>query len=286
MSWDTTAWHADDELLAGYVTGTLRRPRMASVEAHLLTCSACRAAVAPRVEPDRLDRNLAVVLDQVDQPQAHLVERLLQRLGVPERIGRVLMVTPAARVAWLLAIVAALLVVGAADSASTGERAEFLFLVAAPLLPLVGTTAVFSTRGDPARELVLAAPAPGFEVLLMRSLAVLTPALALAAVAAALVPEQGWDSVLWLLPSLGLTAATLALGSWFPVRWVAWTLGGVWVAAASISTRGAPTTDLVESFGAFRPLGQLVLAAVALAAGVVVILRRDAFDSVDLRRSS
>jgi hypothetical protein len=60
----------------------------------------------------------------------------------------------------------------------------------------------------------------------------------------------------------------------------------MWVAGAAISVRGVPSSELIESYAAFRVSGQLVLAAVALAATAVVVLRRDAFDSVDLRRAS
>jgi hypothetical protein len=286
MSWDTTTWHADRKILVEYAAGRLSRARTASVEAHLLTCASCRSAVAPLVEMERLDCNLAAITDRVDQPRPHLLERLLLGVGVPDRICRVLTVTPSARVAWIVAVMAALAVAGIADASGSSERAEFVFLVAAPLLPLIGTAAVFSTRGDPARELVLAAPMPGFDLLLMRSLAVLAPTLVVAVVAGALVPEQGWELVLWLLPALGLVAATLALGTWFPVRAAALVVGGVWVVAAAISARDAPGTDLVESFAAFRPGGQVVLIVVALVAGVVVVLRRDAFDSVDPGRLS
>lgn len=285
MTWDTT-WHADRDLLVGYVAGTMGRARTASVEAHLLTCASCRAAVAPMVASDRLAHNLEAITERVDQPRANVIERLLRRVRVPERICRVLTVTPSARGAWLTAVVVALLVAGTADLGDGSERASFFFLVAVPLLLLAGIAAVFSTRGDPARELVVAAPTSGFEVLLIRALAVLAPAIVFAAVAAAFVPERGWEPVLWLVPSFALTATTLALGSWFPVRWVAWALGGMWVAAAAISLRGAPSTDLIEHFIAFRAAGQLVLAAVALAASAVVVLRRHAFDSVDLRRAS
>jgi hypothetical protein len=198
----------------------------------------------------------------------------------------VLTVTPSARGAWLTAVVVALLVAGVADLRGGSERASFVFLVAAPLLLLAGIAAVFSTRGDPARELVVAAPTSGFEVLLIRALAVLAPAIVFAAIMSAFVLERGWEPVLWLVPSFALAATTLAVGSWFPVRWVAWSLGGLWVAAAAISARGVPSAELIEHFVAFRTAGQLVLAAVALAASAVVVLRRHAFDSVDLRRVS
>lgn len=286
MNWDTTTWHADSDLLAAYVAGGLSRARTASVEAHLLTCASCRSAVAPLVAVERLDRNLAAVTERVDQPRPHLVERLLLKVGVPDRMCRVLAVTPSARVAWVVAVLAALALAGIADANGSSERADFVFLVAAPLLPLIATAAVFSSRGDPAREVVLAAPTPGFDLLLTRSLAVLAPTLVVAVVAGALVPEQGWEPVLWLLPALGLVTATLALGTWFRVSAAASLLGGAWIVAAAISARGASRTDLVESFAAFRSGGQIVLVVVALGAGMVVMLRRDAFDSVDTGRPS
>jgi anti-sigma factor RsiW len=34
-----STWHADQELLAGYVAGTLSRSRTASVESHLTSCA-------------------------------------------------------------------------------------------------------------------------------------------------------------------------------------------------------------------------------------------------------
>jgi hypothetical protein len=181
----------------------------------------------------------------------------------------------------LTAVLVALAVAGIVDTSDSSGRAEFLFLVAAPLLPLVATAAIFSSAGDPARELVRATPTPGFDLLLAQSLAVLAPTLVVAGVACALVPEQGWGPVLWLLPALGLVAATLALGTWFPVRAVACALGGLWLVAAAVSTRGAAPADFVDGFAAFRPSGQIVIGVVAAVAAAVVVLRRDAFDTVD-----
>lgn len=282
-----TTWHADAELLAGYVGGTLRRARAASVEAHLVACPSCRAAVVPLTSPDRLERNLAAIVERVDQPRMNPIERLLQRLGVPDHVSRVLAVTPSARAAWLAGVAVALAVaVLSADLDGASERTLFAFLVAAPLLPLAGVTAAFGSRTDPVRELVVAAPMSAFDLLVVRALAVLAPTIAVAAGASALVPGQGWEPVLWLLPSFGLMASTLALGTWFDVRSVAWVLGGAWVAAAAVSVRGAPSAELVERYAAFRPAGQLVLVAVTLVAAAVLAVRRDAFDLVDAGRTS
>lgn len=249
--------------------------------------TSCRAAAVPLTSPDRLERNLAAIVERVDQPRMHPIERLLQRLGVPDHISRVLAVTPSARAAWLTGVAVALAVaILSADLDGASERTLFAFLVAAPLLPLAGVTAAFGSRTDPVRELVVAAPMAAFDLLVVRALAVLAPTIAVAAGASALVPGQGWEPVLWLLPSFWLTASTLALGTWFDVRSVAWVLGGAWVAAAVVSVRGAPSAELVERYAAFRPVGQLVLVAVTLVAATVLALRRDAFEFDDAGRTS
>ena len=279
-------WHIDPELLTGYVTGALGRAPAASVEAHLMTCPSCRAAIAPLAVPERLERNLAAITERVDQPRRNPIERLIERIGVPEHVTRVLAVSPTERGTWLTGVAVALLIVAAADLFSGSQRTVFMFLVAAPLLPLAGVTAAITFRHDPLRELVVAVPTPGFKLFLMRALAVLTPTIAVAAGASLLVPRQGWEPVLWLLPSFGLVASTLALASWFPIRAVAWSLGALWVLAATVTVRGAPSANLIEGYAAFRPAGQLTLLAVSLLAGTVAVLRRDSFDFVDVGRTS
>ena len=279
-------WHIDPGVLDGYVAGTLGRAPAASVEAHLMSCVSCRATMAPLVAPERLERNLAAITERVDQPRRNPIERILERLGVPEHISRVLVVTPSERGAWFAGIVFSLLVVAAAEIFSGSERTLFAFLVVAPLLPLAGVTAAITFRHDPLRELVVAVPMPGFKLFLMRALSVLSPTIAVATGASLLVPRQGWEPVLWLLPSFGLIATTLALGSWLPLRAVASTLGAVWVLAATITVRGASSANLIESYAAFRPAGQVTLLVVSLMAGMVVVLRRDSFDFVDVGRTS
>jgi hypothetical protein len=286
MSTEAT-WHADSDVLAAYVGGSLARTAAASVEAHLLACSSCRAEVAPLVPPARLDRNLALVHRRIDAPPLSAVERLLQRVRVPERITRMLLVTPSARAAWLVAVAAALVAaVLAADFSHGSQRAMFAFLVGAPLVPLALVSMTFATRSDPAGELVAATPTPAFDLLLVRAVAVLGPATVLTVLASLAVPGQSGEGALWLMPSLGLAAATLALGSWLPVRPVSCVLGAVWVVGALVSVRGAPRSDAIERYAAFRPAGQAALAVVTLLAGGVAAMRRDAFDLVDSGRAS
>jgi hypothetical protein len=280
------AWHADPELLASYVAGSLSRSRAASVEAHLMSCASCRESMVPLASSDRLARNLASVVDSVDRPRRHRIEHVVARLGVPEHVARVLAISPSERGPWTAGVVVAFLVAVAADAFSGYKGALFALLVAAPLLPLAGVTAAATLRHDPLRELVVAVPTRSFTVFLMRSLAVVAPTIVVAALASALVPGQSWESVLWLLPSFGLMATALALGSWFPIRVVAWTLGAVWVTAAAIAAHGAARADLLESYAAFRPEGQVALLALTLVAGAVVAVRRDSFDLIEIGRTS
>jgi hypothetical protein len=277
-----TTWHADAALLAGYVAGSLGRAMAASVESHLLDCAMCREAIEPYVASDRLERNLMAIAERVDLPDTYPMGSLLQRLGVSERVARMLTITPAVRTAWLIGISLALLVAQVTRQIDVDERALFVLLVVAPLLPLLGVTAAFAARADPAREIVMATPTSALELFLVRALAVLIPAVAVAFAASMFVPGVGWEPALWLAPSLGLAATTLALGSWMSLRAGAWLVGSAWVLLAAASVRGAPATDLVQQYAAFRPAGQLALAAMTLAAGAVVAVRRNTFELIDV----
>lgn len=279
-------WHADEEMLAAYVAGRLSRARAASVETHLVSCETCRSAIAPIVEPQRLERNLAAIVDRVAQPPRHVFERLLEKAGIPDHIIRALAVTPSDRAPWLAGIAVAILIAVGADVVSTTDATMFALLVAAPLLPLAGVSACVTLASDPLGELVAATPTTRFRLLVLRSLAALVPAVVLSATVSVAIPERGWELVLWLLPALGLSATALALGTWVSIRPVAWAIGGVWVAAAAIAALGAPRTEVVGSYVAFRPPGQVALLAAGLLAGCVVMVRRDSLDFIELGRTS
>ncbi len=79
-----TGWHADPTTLARYAADDLPFAAAASVEAHLLACADCRAALvpaaAPRLDVTRLDRIWDDVVDAADAPRPGLVERLLLKL--------------------------------------------------------------------------------------------------------------------------------------------------------------------------------------------------------------
>ncbi|MDP1795333.1 MAG: hypothetical protein Q8K63_14440 [Acidimicrobiales bacterium] len=282
-----SAWHVDDETIDAYRANALSDAAAASLEAHLVVCDACRASLTARVDDGRLARNLTAVLDVIDAPSPNPVERLLARVGVPPHTARLVSVTPAMRLGWIAGLV---VVSGLAMLASTG-RAEiggvgtgaFWFLVLTPIVPVLGVAASFGRRADPAHELALAAPVSALELLLIRAAAVLATSTPVSALASMVLPGSDWTAGAWLLPALGLTAATLALARWAPLRVVAVGLSAAWFAAAAVATRHVAAAELVHDFPAFRPAGQVAFLTLGLLAVASIVITRNSFD---LRRAT
>jgi MFS family permease len=245
-----------------------------------MECDACRAMVSQSMDPARIRRSWQAVETMIDQPHRSMIERLLVRLGVRDHDARIVAGAPALSPAWLMAVAAVLVTALVLDSASDGWGSAFyVFLIAAPLLPLVGVAAAFHPSADPARELAIAAPKPVLEVLLARAVSVLGVTVVLTAIAAVIRPDDGWSAVVWLLPALGLTTSTMALATWVPAHWGAAGLGFLWVTAATINYRGARVShDAVTRFVAFQPSGQFGFAVLAAGAAGVLLLRRTSLE--------
>ena len=272
-------WHARRDVLAGYASGRTSRAQTASVEAHLMVCTHCQAELAPLADADRLDGNLATILAAVDQPVRRWPERLLVRCGVSDRQARLVSVVPGARDPWIASVAVMLLLAGSWAALNGTTRNTYLFLVSAPLLAVAAVAAVFATRDDPAREIVVATPAAGLDLLLARWASVVVPAFALTGLLAIAMPDVGWTAMAWLLPSVCMAVVTMMLASWLPVRIVAVAVGAVWIGAASVSAHRAPPAELIERFVAFRPAGQAAFAVGAALAAVVLVLRRERFEA-------
>src|SRR6266508_3983412 len=244
------AWHADGEVLAAYRDGRLDTAGRWSVEAQLTSCAACRLQAGALVDPAHLRRLRATLIEAVDVPRTGMVERLLVRLGVADHTARLLAATPALRGSWLLAVAATLAFAVLAAWVGRGPDATLGFLCVAPLLPLAGIAVAYGPGIDPTYEIGLAAPAS------------LT------------LPRLGWGAAAWLLPSLGLTACSLALATTVePLRAIGFT-AGAWVVAVVVTVMPpAPSSVL------FAAAGQLGFATLALLAATVVLLRRGRFES-------
>ncbi|HJR24202.1 MAG TPA: hypothetical protein VJ804_01930, partial [Acidimicrobiales bacterium] len=101
-----TTWHAPPEVLERFAVDAQRLDDVtaASVEAHLVACAECRRVVAAAV-PSLVDERWAAIVDVVDRPRPSLVERLLERFGLPSTTARLLGATLPLRAAGLAAMI-------------------------------------------------------------------------------------------------------------------------------------------------------------------------------------
>jgi FtsH-binding integral membrane protein len=269
------SWHVDEMLVGRYQTGTLDRVAAASVESHVTACDVCRELFA--VDAARFDRSWAQIVDRVEPGRHSLIERALTAVGVPGHVARLVAVSPALRMSFVLAV---MLVVGFAVAAagSNPEGRSFRwFLLVAPLVPVAGVAFAYGRLVDPAYELTMAAPLDSFRLVLLRTATVLAVTLPVGLVAWPIVPSPATLGVsAWLIPALSLTTATLGLAS----RLEPWVAGSV----TSVAWFGL---WLAASAGDLEPYGaavQAVLVVVAVVAGATMTLRRDRYDQDWSRR--
>ena len=270
-----TTWHLDPALAVAYADGSLDDPRAYSAEAHLTACADCRKLVADAFDTHRVERLWDGIAAELDAPTPGAVERGLLRFGVPEHLARLLAATPSLSSAWILAVAVALgFAVVAAHVVGT-DLSMLAFLGLAPLVPVVGVAAAYGPHVDPAHELGIATPMQGWQLLSLRTVAVLAVSVVLAGTAAVALPFLGWLTVAWLLPALGATLMTLAASTFVAPRLAAGGVAWSWLVLVATVARRSPTPlDL------FDVQTQVVSAGVALLALVVVLGRRGAFDTL------
>jgi hypothetical protein len=264
------SWHVEPQLLRRYAQGGSDLADSFSIEAHVLECALCRGELAALADHDRLEQVWSGVEDAIAGPAREPVESLLVRLGVPDHLARLLASTRSLTLSWLGAVSICLAL--AVTAAHLSPRGLLVFLALAPLLPLAGIASVYGPSVDPTYEISLAAPMRGFELLTVRATAVLSVTTALAALAAAALPDFGWLAAAWLLPSLALTALALALATYVPSPAAFWTAALVWIAAVGLT---ASSGDRFAAFGRSAQAGFLVAIVIATA---LLAHRREAFD--------
>jgi len=270
----TTTWHADDDLLAGYADGTIDDARAYSLEAHLLACDPCRAALAAHTDTAALERMWTEVSEVLDSPTPGVVERGLRGLGVTGHVARLLAATPSLRASWLLAEAVALgqavLMTNLAHGDPREDLAMWGFLVLAAFVPVLGVAFAYGPGVDPTYEIGMAAPMRSGRLLMIRATAVLTASVLIAAVGALALPWRGLEALAWLLPSLGLTLTALALSTVVNHRVAVALVIGAWVSVAAVLQWSSG-----DRFAVFRP-GAQVAFVVLICISVPVLARRRA----------
>jgi signal transduction histidine kinase len=196
------------------------------------------------------------------------LERALVRVRVRDDVARVVASTPSLRASWLAAAVVA---AGFSTWAThAGPGGVLAFLVTAPLLPVAGVAAAYGPWADPMHEMTQAAPTPAIRIVLLRSAAVLVSTAMIVGIASVLAPGADWTAAAWILPSLGLTLASLALSTFMPIHLAAAAIAFLWF--AGIIATSSLTQD---GLGVFRGSGQIAFFAVVVASSVVLSRRRD-----------
>lgn len=212
------------------------------------------------------------MIDVADARSVHTdgwLLRTLVKVGVREHDAKLLLATPSLRISWAIAGTAA---IGfSAWAARTGDaRATGVFLLVAPLLPLGAVAAAYGAWVDPMFEVTQPAPLSSFRLLLLRSAAVLTLAAVIVAGAAVLLPGPDWTMLSWILPSLALALACLALSTFVPIHRAA-----ALVVVAWFATIFATEIRSTERFAAFRGTGQVAFFALVVGSSAVLAWRRD-----------
>lgn len=253
-------WHCDVELLRRYTAGRADPVLSASVEAHLVRCAGCRAELARLADRSAFEPVWAGVRTAIARLVPPLPLRLLRRLGLPEPDAVLLAAARSLRGPWLLATVTVL--VFAVAAAWTGGRTGLAaYLLVAPLVPVLGVVAAFST--DPAlAELTTATPYSKVRLALLRTAAVTVTTVPLVAAVGGALPGVGWLAFAWLGPALGLTVAALVALTWLSPTVTGSGLATCWALAVGA---GYSRRDLDVLVGPDAQVGYLVLTVLAAA---------------------
>jgi hypothetical protein len=267
----SATWHVDATVLESYARGRTTPVGGASVEAHLMECRECAALLRELMPAEPLDRAWAAIRAHVEEPRAGVAERLLTALGLSSDSARLLTAVPAFRGAWLLGVFTVLVFAGGA-AVFADDTGLTLFLVVAPLIPVAGVAASFGGDADPAHELVTVTPYSSVRLLLLRTAGVLLTSVPVTMLLGLALPGPAWLAVAWLTPAAAGIALTLAVSPHFDATTTATVISVLWTAAVLTAHHLGDPAEVVE------PLMQLVLAAVALMAIAVVVLRSPSLD--------
>lgn len=268
------------EVVLGYLDATLPEVEAIRVDELLVGDPAARrqvnAATVAQLDPVRLDLTWCGILVGVDPPRRGWFERAAAALGLPVDVARLMAATPSMRRSWYLTIAGALLFgLAAASPSRQGTGSELLFLILAPLVPVVGVALAYGPGVDPAHEVTVAAPLSGLRLVLTRVAAVLAVSIVLGGAASLLLRRgDGAHAAAWLLPSFGLSMACLALTTFVRPKVAGSVVGGAWIAVAVLCSGQA------DQFAVVGPPTQVAMLGIGFVGLLVTVARRGRFDEV------
>jgi hypothetical protein len=276
-------WHVAEPVLARFA----REPRRiddvtaASIEAHLISCAQCRAAVRASAGDETLTMSWDAIADRIDRPRAAPFERAADRLGLPTATARLVGLTPALQLATLaaVAVLAAFAVLASRAADSAGP-----FLIVAPVVPLATVGLLATSVNDPAGEIGVTTAVHGFGLVLRRSVVTLVLTFAVLGVASIALPNVGAVALGWVLPGLALSITAVLLSSWVRPETAVAGLALGWVTALGVSVVVERNGAQVRDWPLFTGTGLIVWLALALVSVALLAARRDRFASLEVYR--
>ena len=271
----TERWHVPADELGRYASGGARSFEIASVEAHLVACASCCAALAVvrasmTTGDSASDASWSRIVDRIDQPRRVLrmgTSTLQLCLASPPLVAATLGLAST-----LLVLIGILTVVDAPQSLP-------VLLALAPLAPVAGAVLAYQPEADPAGAMAPATPLAAGRLLFLRAMMASVVTLVAGLAASAVAPLSAEALLLWLLPGLALTAIVLALGTWINPTGLALVLAGGWVALIVswwTRHRAVPEQAALADFATDPQAVRLVCIAIAVIAAAICHLRRDA----------
>jgi hypothetical protein len=148
-----------------------------------------------------------------------------------------------------------------------------VFLLLAPLLPLLAVASAYSPRLDPGQETVRSTPYSQYRLVTLRTVVVLVPCLLAGVLLGLALPGPWWQAVTWLLPGLALSALGFAmLGRVSPAMATA-VLGLGWTTVVLTWVRASG-----DGLAPFGPAPQVLYLLVALGGLALATSHRERFD--------
>lgn len=269
-----TDWHVSTDALEAYLGGASNHVALASVEAHLLACPACRNTLAQIRTPDSRSASRADVVwerieARIDQPLVPDVPGVLW-------VRTTLASPPLRRVTAALAL--ALAIIPAVIAQLSPRGGVTLMVALAPLAPLLGAALAFRTESDPAGAMAQATPLATGRLTLQRAAVVATLSLLAGVVGSALATMPTSLLAAWFLPGVVLCTAVGAASTLIAPLRVATTLGVVWLGAAaiwSLRTQSLAIDVAIAALPTTTATTQLALLVTACLCAAIWWVRRD-----------